>query len=149
MRVILQRVQYCKVLIGGRTHSAIESGLLALVGFEPEDVEEDLEWMVKKIVNMRIFQDADDRMNLNVLDFDGSLMIVSQFTLHASTKKGNRPSFIRAAHPDVAIPLYERFIELCKKHLTCQSGEFGANMQIELCNDGPVTIMLDSKQKDL
>lgn len=148
VRAILQRVGYCKLFIDQQLHSEIGKGLLLLVGFEESDLKTDLEWIAKKVLNMRIFPDADDKMNLSLLDIKAELMIVSQFTLHASVKKGNRPSFIKAAKPDKAIPLYHSFIALCADQVHCASGQFGANMQIEFINDGPVTISLDSKSKD-
>lgn len=150
MRAIIQRVSQASVSIHGSIKSEIEKGLLVLVGIEEEDDLADVEWLSNKIISMRIFGDDDGKMNLSLQDIDGELLIVSQFTLHAKTKKGNRPSFTRAAHPDRAIPLYEAFIHHCKKPMEekVQSGEFGADMQVGLINDGPVTIIMDSKNKE-
>lgn len=150
MRATIQRVSSASVTIEGKIKSSIGKGLLVLAGFEEADTQEDLEWLSSKIVNLRIFQDENEQMNLSVKDIGGEIIIVSQFTLHALTKKGNRPSFIRAAKPDVAIPLYEKFIvqvetELGKKIGT---GEFGADMKVALINNGPVTINIDSKNRE-
>ena len=147
MRVTIQRVSEASVTIDGKIKSSIGKGLLVLAGFEEVDTVEDIEWMSGKIVNLRIFQDENRHMNLSVKDVSGDIIIVSQFTLYALTKKGNRPSFIRAAKPDVAIPLYEKFIALVEKDLEKKigTGEFGADMKIALVNDGPVTINMDSK----
>ena len=149
MRVTIQRVSEASVIINGQVKSSIGNGLLVLAGFEEADTQEDLEWMSSKIVNLRIFQDGNEQMNLSVKDVNGDIIIVSQFTLHALTKKGNRPSFIRAAKPDVAIPLYEKFISSLEKELgkKITTGIFGADMQVELINDGPVTIFMDSKDR--
>lgn len=148
MRVTIQRVSEASVTIDGKIKSSIGKGLLVLAGFEEADNDEDLEWMSGKIVNLRIFQDENEQMNLSVKDTGGDIIVVSQFTLHALTKKGNRPSFIRAAKPDVAIPLYEKFIALLERDLRkpIGTGEFGADMKVALVNDGPVTINIDSKQ---
>ena len=150
MKTVIQRVNFAKVEINGILKDEIGKGLLVLVGFEVADNQEDIAWMVKKIVNMRIFSDENGKMNLSVKDIGGDIMIISQFTLHASTKKGNRPSFIRAAKPDIAIPLYEKFISETAKELGKEvaTGEFGAYMKISFENDGPVTIAVDSKNKD-
>ncbi len=150
MRVTIQRVSEASVTIEGKVKSSIGKGLLVLAGFEEPDTQEDLEWMSGKIVNLRIFQDANEQMNLSVKDVNGDIIIVSQFTLHALTKKGNRPSFIRAAKPDVAIPLYEKFILQVEKDLERKigTGEFGADMKVALINDGPVTINIDSKNRE-
>lgn len=150
MRVTIQRVSEASVTIGGRIHSVIGKGLLVLAGFEEADTTEDLEWTAAKIINLRIFTDDNDLMNLSIKDTNGDMIIVSQFTLHAMTKKGNRPSFIRAAKPDVAIPLYEKFIFLVSKELgkSIGTGEFGADMKVALVNDGPVTINIDSKNRE-
>jgi D-tyrosyl-tRNA(Tyr) deacylase len=150
MRVTIQRVSEASVTIDGKVKSSIGKGLLVLSGFEEADTQEDLEWMSSKIVNLRIFQDANEQMNLSVKDVNGDIILVSQFTLHALTKKGNRPSFIRAAKPDVAIPLYEKFILQLEKDLEKKigTGEFGADMKIALINNGPVTINIDSKKKE-
>ena len=150
MKTVIQRVNFAKVEINGTLKDEIGKGLLVLVGFEDADNQEDIAWMVKKIVNMRIFSDENGKMNLSVKDIGGDIMIISQFTLHASTKKGNRPSFIRAAKPEIAIPLYEKFIEGISKELGKEvaTGEFGAYMKINFENDGPVTIVVDSKNKE-
>lgn len=150
MRVTIQRVSEASVTIDGKIKSSIGKGLLVLAGFEEGDVQEDLEWMSSKIVHLRIFQDENGQMNLSVKEVSGEIIIVSQFTLHALTKKGNRPSFIRAAKPDVAIPLYEKFILQVEKDLEKKigTGEFGADMKVALINDGPVTISIDSKNKE-
>lgn len=149
MRVVLQRVSEASVTIGGMVNGSIGRGLLLLVGFEAADTTEDLDWMCRKVLNMRIFSDAEGLMNLGLQDVGGELLVVSQFTLHASTKKGNRPSFIYAAKPDVAIPLYEQFVALLERESgqKVQTGEFGADMQVALVNDGPITIIIDSKNK--
>lgn len=150
MRTVIQRVTHASVSIEGKVKSAIEQGLLVLLGVETSDTEADADWLVKKIIAMRIFSDADDKMNLSVQDIDGEILVISQFTLHAATKKGNRPSFIRAARPEQAIPLYEYFISSLSKELgkTVATGEFGADMKVELLNDGPVTIVTDTKNPD-
>ncbi|MFZ0489985.1 MAG: D-aminoacyl-tRNA deacylase [Salegentibacter sp.] len=149
MRVVLQRVSEASVSIDSKVKASIEKGLLILVGIEDEDTSEDIEWLCNKIVKMRIFNDADGVMNDSLKDVDGDAIVVSQFTLHASTKKGNRPSYIQAAKPDVAIPLYQEFVETLEKHLgkPVGTGEFGADMKVSLINDGPVTILTDSKNK--
>ncbi len=150
MRVVIQRVNYAKLEIENQIYSQIDKGLLILVGVEDSDTEEDVQWLSKKIVNLRIFGDAQGKMNLSVKDIDGEIMIVSQFTLHASTKKGNRPSYIRAAKPDFAIPVYENFIKQVETDLgkKVATGQFGAYMKIALENDGPVTIIIDTKNKE-
>lgn len=150
MRVVLQRVSEASVKIEGEIHGKIGVGLVILVGIAEDDELADLEWMVKKIVQMRIFSDADGLMNLSVHEVNGELLVISQFTLHAKTKKGNRPSFILAARPEKAIPLYEKFKSLLATGLQkpIASGIFGADMQVSLINDGPVTITLDSKLKE-
>ena len=137
-------------LLENQIYSQIDKGLLILVGIEDSDTEEDVQWLSKKIVNLRIFGDAQGKMNLSVKDIDGEIMIVSQFTLHASTKKGNRPSYIRAAKPDFAIPVYENFIKQVETDLgkKVATGQFGAYMKIALENDGPVTIIIDTKNKE-
>ncbi len=149
MIAVVQRVSEAGVSIGGILKASIRTGLMVLIGIGQEDTEEDLEWICKKILQMRIFGDEEGKMNLSLQDVDGELLLVSQFTLHASTKKGNRPSFIEAARPEKAISLYEQFISLCETALgkNVQTGEFGADMQVTLLNDGPVTIILDSKNK--
>jgi len=150
MRVILQRVLKSSVTIEEKTVSEIKSGLLILLGIEAEDSLEDIEWLTKKIVNLRIFNDENGVMNNSLLDVDGDAIIVSQFTLHASTKKGNRPSYIKAAKPEISIPLYQLFIADFEKQLNKKvgTGEFGADMQVSLVNDGPVTISIDSKIRE-
>jgi D-tyrosyl-tRNA(Tyr) deacylase len=150
MRITIQRVSSASVTISGNIKSSIGLGLLVLAGFEEADMAEDLEWTAAKLANLRIFNDANGLMNLSVKDVGGDVIIVSQFTLHAMTKKGNRPSFIRAAKPDVAIPLYEKFVKLIERELgkPVGTGEFGADMKVALVNDGPVTIHIDSKNKE-
>lgn len=150
MRVLIQRVTKASVLIDGETERNINQGLVVLLGIEEEDSDEDIDFLCKKITNLRIFDDENGVMNKSVLDINGDIMLVSQFTLHASTKKGNRPSYIKAAKPNIAIPLYNNFISKIKQALgkTIQTGEFGADMQISLVNDGPVTIWIDSKNKE-
>lgn len=147
MRVVIQRVQHASVTIDGKLHSAINHGLLVLAGYENEDTREDIDWMCKKIVNLRIFDDENGVMNKSLIDTGGELLLVSQFTLHAATKKGNRPSYIKAAKPDIAIPLYETTISVLENLLNKKiaKGKFGADMKVELLNDGPVTIIMDSK----
>ena len=147
MKAVIQRVSKASVTINNDKVATIGSGLLILLGIVNEDTQEDIQWLARKIANLRIFEDDNEIMNLSLLDTNGDAIVVSQFTLHASTKKGNRPSYIKAAKPEIAIPLYEGFIktleeELCKK---IQTGKFGADMQVELLNDGPVTIIIDSK----
>ena len=150
MRVVLQRVARSSVEIDGAIHSQIEAGLLVLLGIEPTDTQEDAEWLVKKIAALRIFNDEKGVMNRNVVDIDGQLLVVSQFTLMASYKKGNRPSYIRAARPEIAVPLYEHFVAQMEKATgkTVQTGVFGADMQVSLLNDGPVTITMDTHHKE-
>ena len=150
MRAVIQRVSQASVTIEGTLFAAIESGLLVLIGIEDADDHEDIEWLSNKIVNLRIFDDENKVPNISVKDIDGDILLVSQFTLHASTKKGNRPSYIKASKPEIAIPLYEKMIaqleiDLGKKILT---GEFGADMKVSLLNDGPVTIWIDTKNKE-
>ena len=150
MRTVVQRVRHASVTIDGQCVASIGQGMLLLVGFEDADEPNDLEWMAQKVANLRIFDDADGVMNRSVKDVDGELLVVSQFTLYASVKKGNRPSYIRAAKPDVAIPLYESFCEtmgLQAGH-EVKTGVFGADMKVSLLNDGPVTIVIDTKNKD-
>jgi D-tyrosyl-tRNA(Tyr) deacylase len=151
MRVVLQRVKKASVTVEKKEVSSIGSGLLILLGIEDSDSEDDIDWMVKKIVQLRIFNDENGIMNLSVQDILGEILIVSQFTLHANTKKGNRPSYIRASKPDYAIPLYIKFLEKTEEVTGNKpgSGIFGAMMDVSLVNDGPVTIIIDSKQKDL
>jgi D-aminoacyl-tRNA deacylase len=150
MRVIIQRVTQASVSINSKIKSEINTGLLVLVGIEDADTHEDIEWLSNKIVNLRIFDDENKVPNISVKDMGGDILLVSQFTLHASTKKGNRPSYIKASKPDIAIPLYEKLIlqlenDLGKKIYT---GEFGADMKVSLLNDGPVTIVIDTKNKE-
>lgn len=150
MRTVTQRVTQASVSINGKVKSHIGTGLLILVGIEDKDSQEDIEWLSKKIINLRIFDDENGVMNRSILDIKGEILIVSQFTLHASTKKGNRPSYIKASKPDIAIPLYETFCREVSLLLGKEvgTGEFGAEMQIELVNDGPVTILIDSQNKE-
>jgi D-aminoacyl-tRNA deacylase len=150
MRVVVQKVTEAKVTIEGRIISSVGKGLLVLLGIEDADTEEDIEWLSKKLVQLRIFNDENDIMNLSVTDVGGEIMVVSQFTLHASTKKGNRPSYIRASKPEFAIPMYEKFIRHTEEAIGREvaTGIFGAMMEVSLVNDGPVTIIIDSKQKD-
>ena len=150
MRTTIQRVSSASVTIAGQVKSAIGKGLLLLVGFEETDTEDDLSWLAAKVVSLRIFTDEAGLMNLSLKDIGGEILIVSQFTLHAMTKKGNRPSFIRAARPEQAIPLYECFIVLVEKELgkAVGTGEFGADMAVALVNDGPVTINMDTKNRE-
>lgn len=149
MRALIQRVKSASVTIEHEIHSKISHGLLILLGIEEDDNQEDINWLAGKIARLRIFSDANDVMNLSVQDVNGSCMVVSQFTLHAQTKKGNRPSFIKAARPETAIPLYENFIALLEKELGKKivTGSFGAMMDVALINDGPVTIWIDSKNR--
>ena len=150
MRVILQRVSEASVKINGNVKGEIGKGLLVLAGFSSSDTPEDLTWTAKKVVQMRIFSDAEDKLNLSLQDVGGDILLISQFTLFASTKKGNRPSYITAAPPAISIPLYEKFITLMETELgkPIQTGEFGADMKISLINDGPVTISIDSQNKE-
>ena len=149
MIAVIQRVQKASVQIAEALHASIEQGLLVLLGIADQDTSEDLDWLVKKIVQMRIFADEEGKMNVSVKDINGEILLVSQFTLLASTKKGNRPSFIEAARPETAIPIYEKAIDLFSQELGKQvaTGVFGADMQVSLQNDGPVTIVIDSKNK--
>lgn len=150
MRAVIQRVSRAGVAIGGQTTAAIGNGLLILLGIEDADTLEDIEWLSAKIVNLRIFNDTDGVMNISVKDEGGDILLVSQFTLHAATKKGNRPSYIRAAKPDIAIALYRQMIGQLEKDLgkKISTGEFGADMKVELVNDGPVTIIIDTKSRE-
>lgn len=150
MRVVIQRVSEASVKVDGIITGAIQKGLLVLMGVEDADTKEDIEWISSKIVNLRIFDDADGVMNLSVKDVDGKILLVSQFTLHAATKKGNRPSYIKASKPDIAIPIYEKLIQQLKNDLGKEipTGIFGADMKVQLLNDGPVTIVMDSKNKE-
>lgn len=151
MRIVVQRVRNASVTIDGNVKSSIEKGLLVLVGICNEDSQEDIDYLVKKLVNLRVFDDENSVMNLSIKDINGDILLISQFTLMASTKKGNRPSYIRAAGGDISIPLYESFISTIEVALGKKigTGEFGADMKVSLLNDGPVTIIIDSKQKDL
>ncbi len=150
MKAVIQRVIEASVTIEGKVVSEIKSGLLILVGIVAEDTKEDIDWLVKKIINLRIFNDENGVMNTSLKDVDGEAIIVSQFTLQASTKKGNRPSYLKAAKPVIAIPLYNQFISQFEKELAKKvgTGEFGADMKVVLINDGPVTIIIDTKQKE-
>ncbi len=149
MIAVIQRVTEGKVSIDNQVKGEIEDGLVVLLGIEEADGKEDIEWLSRKMVNLRIFDDEDGVMNKSILDIDGNILLISQFTLHASTKKGNRPSYIKAARPESAIPLYESFIKQLETDLgkNIQTGEFGAMMQVSLVNDGPVTIIIDTKDK--
>jgi D-tyrosyl-tRNA(Tyr) deacylase len=148
MRLVIQRVNKASVRVGDIIKSEIQQGLLVLVGVETADTAEDLLWLSNKLVHMRIFEDEAQKMNYSVKDIGGDLLLVSQFTLHASTKKGNRPSFIKAASPEIAVPIYEAFVKATEQELgkPVKTGEFGAMMEISLVNNGPVTIIIDSKQ---
>jgi D-tyrosyl-tRNA(Tyr) deacylase len=150
MRAVIQRVSYANVVINDNVRSSISKGLLILVGIEDSDTTEDLIWLSGKVVNLRIFNDAAGVMNESVIEQGGDILVVSQFTLHASTKKGNRPSYIRASKPPVAIPLYEQFVQQLQTDLgkPVFTGEFGADMKVSLLNDGPVTIVIDTKNKE-
>ncbi|WP_298532949.1 D-aminoacyl-tRNA deacylase [uncultured Algibacter sp.] len=149
MKVVIQRVSSASVTINNKKVASIKSGLLVLLGIVNEDKSEDIKWLVNKVVNLRVFADAKGVMNRSLKDTSGDIIVVSQFTLHASTKKGNRPSYIKAAKPDVAIPLYENFVKQLEVDLgkSIQTGEFGADMKVDLLNDGPVTIIIDTKDK--
>ncbi|GLR18046.1 D-aminoacyl-tRNA deacylase [Portibacter lacus] len=149
MRAIIQRVKYASVEITGEIHNKIEHGILLLLGIEDADENEDTSWIIRKVSNMRIFNDEEGVMNKSLLDINGEILIISQFTLFASTKKGNRPSYIAAAKPEIAIPKYEHFLAEWEKETKIQAkaGVFGADMKVELLNDGPVTIFMDSKNK--
>ncbi|RWX03717.1 D-aminoacyl-tRNA deacylase [Flavobacterium cerinum] len=150
MKAVLQRVSEAAVTIEGNKVADIKAGLLIFVGIEDADTQEDIDWLAAKIVKLRIFNDADGLMNLSVQDVNGDVIVVSQFTLHAATKKGNRPSYIKAAKPDAAIPIYEAFVKQMEKELgkDIQTGKFGADMKVSLLNDGPVTIIIDTKNKE-
>ncbi len=150
MKVVVQRVSQASVTINGKIKSSIGLGLLVLLGIEHSDSQEDIEWLSSKIVNLRIFNDENGIMNFSLKDTNGELVLVSQFTLHASIKKGNRPSYIKAAKPEIAIPLYEKMIAQLQNDLgkSIHTGSFGADMKVSLLNDGPVTIVIDSKQKE-
>ena len=150
MKIVIQRVSQSSITIGYKIVAEIQNGLLILLGIEVADNQEDIEWLVPKIVNLRIFGDENHIMNLSVKDIDGEIIVVSQFTLHASTKKGNRPSYIKASKPEIAIPIYENFIQKLRVEFgkKIQSGVFGADMTVSLVNDGPVTIVIDSKNRE-
>lgn len=150
MKAVLQRVSQASVTIQDEVVAQIESGLLVLIGIEDTDNHEDLEWLSAKIVNLRIFADENDVMNLSLKDINGDMIVVSQFTLHALTKKGNRPSYIKAARPEIAIPIYESFVQQIEIDFgkKVQTGKFGADMKVSLINDGPVTIIIDTKNKE-
>jgi len=150
MRVVIQRVSRASVTIDGNIKSHINRGLLVLLGIEEADGQEDIQWLSNKITQLRVFNDDNDVMNLSVKDVGGEMLVVSQFTLHAKTKKGNRPSYITAAKPEISVPMYEAFVEQLSKDLgkEVQTGEFGAHMDVELVNDGPVTILIDTKNKE-
>jgi len=149
MKAVIQRVSEASVTISGKRVADIGKGLLILIGIEDADSTEDIQWLAAKIANLRIFGDADGVMNLSVRDIEGEIIVVSQFTLHASTKKGNRPSYIKAAKPEIAIPIYEQFISVLRAESgrEIQTGEFGADMKVALINDGPVTIQVDTKNR--
>lgn len=150
MKVVIQRVSHASVTIAGKIVADIQKGLLVLVGIEDEDTNEDIEWLANKIINLRIFGDTNGVMNLSVQDVDGDIIAVSQFTLHASTKKGNRPSYLKSAKPEISIPLYERFVQQLEtvSGKKIQTGIFAADMKVSLLNDGPVTIIIDSKNRE-
>ena len=150
MRAVIQRVSQASVAINGKIHDSVNQGLLVLLGIEESDTFEDIGWLCGKICRLRIFNDKDEVMNLSIADVDGEVLLISQFTLHASTKKGNRPSYIKAAKPEVAIPIYEKFIFQLEKDLgkPIKTGVFGADMKVSLVNDGPVTILIDTKNKE-
>ncbi|MCC9061938.1 D-aminoacyl-tRNA deacylase [Flavobacterium piscisymbiosum] len=150
MRIVLQRVSEASVTVDGNKTADIKKGLLVLVGIEDLDTQEDIDWLVGKIIKMRIFGDENDVMNCSVQDIGGDIIVVSQFTLHASTKKGNRPSYIKASKPEFAIPMYENFVKSLEKEFNkkVQTGIFGADMKVSLLNDGPVTILIDSKNRE-
>lgn len=150
MRIVIQRISHASVTINGVCKSAIKEGFMILVGIEEADTQEDANWLCRKVVNLRVFDDEAGVMNKSILDIDGNILVISQFTLHASYKKGNRPSYIYAAKPDIAIPMYEYFCQTLSKELGKEvgTGEFGADMKVELLNNGPVTICMDSKNKE-
>jgi D-tyrosyl-tRNA(Tyr) deacylase len=150
MRVVLQRVSEASVTIEGQIHGSIGNGMLILLGIEHDDETSDADWLIQKVIGMRIFSDQEGKMNYGINEVNGSFLLVSQFTLHASTKKGNRPSYIRAARPEQAVPLYEYFLrELGSAHgAKIETGQFGADMKVSLVNDGPVTIIIDSKNRE-
>lgn len=147
MRVVIQRVKNASVEIDGNVNGKINTGFLVLLGIASTDTKQDVDYLVKKVVNLRVFSDENDKMNLSLKDVNGELLVISQFTLYGNCREGNRPSFIEAARPDVAVPLYEYFVEECKKQITVvETGVFGADMKVSLLNDGPVTIIIESKK---
>jgi D-tyrosyl-tRNA(Tyr) deacylase len=148
MRIVAQRSKEASVAINGEIQGAIEHGMVILLGIEHDDDTSDADWLIQKIIGLRIFADEEGKMNRSIIEKGGAILLISQFTLHASTKKGNRPSFIKAARPEQAIPLYEYVIQQLKQYLRVETGTFGADMQVALINDGPVTITIDSKQKE-
>ena len=150
MRAVIQRVSHCQVDIDEKTSGKIEQGLLVLLGVTHDDTQQDIDWLIKKLINLRIFNDDAGKMNLSVQDVQGDILVVSQFTLYANARKGNRPSYTRSAPPDTAIPLYERFLDTLRHSFSgrVETGEFGAMMKVSLLNDGPVTIILDTRQTD-
>jgi len=149
MKVVLQRVTNCQLVITEKLYSKIDKGILVLLGVTQEDEVADIDWLINKICNLRIFNDKEGIMNLSVSEVSGSLMVVSQFTLHASTKKGNRPSYIKASKPDHAIPMYELFVSKCRERISrVETGVFGADMKVSFTNEGPVTIIIDSKNRE-
>ena len=150
MRVVVQRVKEASVSVSEKIIGLIDHGLVVFVSFVDDDTMDDLDWMSKKIINLRIFSDKDDKMNDSLLDVDGNILLISQFTLHASTKKGNRPSFIKAAKPDFANDMYQKFIKILEEKFgkSIQTGEFGADMKVGLVNDGPTTIIIDSRDRE-
>ena len=150
MRVLIQRASEASVTINSEIHGEIKRGLVVLLGIETEDTPDDISWLVRKLIALRIFSDEDGKMNNSITDIGGEFLVISQFTLHASTKKGNRPSYIKAARPEIAIPLYEEFIQILRKEssLKVETGVFGADMNVQLINDGPVTIWIDSKNRE-
>lgn len=149
MRAVLQRISQASVSINGKIYNSINQGILVLAAVEDSDNESDIEWLTNKIINLRIFNDSNEIMNLSVSDINGEILIISQFTLFAQTKKGNRPSYIKASKPEIAIPLYEQFVAKMKSTgIQVKTGEFGADMKVSLTNDGPVTIVIDTKNKE-
>ena len=150
MRIVIQRTRSASVMVNGQTNGKIDKGLVVLLSIEATDEKSDADWLIKKTLSLRIFSDSEGKMNLSLPEVNGNILVISQFTLHASTKKGNRPSYINAARPEIAIPLYNYFIEELKRSsgLDIQTGIFGADMQVSLINDGPVTILMDSKNKE-
>lgn len=148
MRAVVQKVSHASVAVEGKTLGAIDTGLLVFLGIAPEDTEDDLKYLVKKVTQLRIFEDAQDKMNLALADVGGSLLIISQFTLFADTRKGNRPSFVKAGAPDFSKAMYLKFIKACRDlSFHCEEGQFGAHMEVSLLNDGPVTIIIDTRER--